>query len=154
MNSLSLKRLPAAVALAASLYLVGLAPLACQASAAVPAAPASSAASQTVGGIVDKSGTDTSIPGKEYYLTPKTGDATIQPLVGRFAQILIGLTGSLALLIFVWAGITMITADGDAKKVDAAKKMMIWTVVGLIVIFSAESLLRLVFNTLLKGTAS
>jgi hypothetical protein len=136
------------------LYLTCLVPMV-QAAAAAPTAPTPKAATeQKAGNLVDKSGTDTSVPGKEYNLTPKTGDSMLQPLVGRFANIIVGLAGSLALLIFVWAGISMVIADGDAKKIDTAKRMMIWTGVGLFVIFASEAIVRLVLGALMKGTVS
>jgi hypothetical protein len=147
-------RLLAAAGLAVSLYLTCPA-LPAFAAAAAPTAPDQTAAtSQKVGGIVDNSGSATSIPGKEYTLTPKTGDAALQPLIGRFANILVGISGSIALLVFVWAGITMIRANGDAKAIDEAKRMMTWTAIGLAVIFLSEALVRFVLGALLQGTVS
>jgi hypothetical protein len=91
---------------------------------------------------------------KSINLPNALGTPYLQVIIGNFTNILVGLAGSLALLIFVWAGISMIIADGDAKKIDTAKRMMIWTGVGLFVIFASEAIVRLVLNALMKGTVS
>jgi hypothetical protein len=141
----------AGLALAAWLAVV---PAAAPAVAAAVAPTAPTAAPAADGTITDQSGTDTSAPGKEYVLTPKTTDTAPQALLGNFARVLVGLSGSVALLMFVWAGISMILADGDEKKIAQAKGIMTWTAVGLVVIFSAEALVRFVLGALLQGTVS
>jgi hypothetical protein len=125
-----------------------------EAAAAVIPGTTAGATNQGNSGFVDKSGTDTSMPGQEYVLTPKTSETALQPLIGRIASLLVGISGSLALLVFVWAGITMMRANGDAKLIQKAKDMMVWTAIGLLVIFASEAIIRAVLNALLKGSAA
>ena len=89
-----------------------------------------------------------------FYVPNALGTPYLQVIIGNFAKVLVGLSGSVALLVFVWAGITMMSANGDPKKVDTAKRMMVWTAIGLFVIFAGESLVRLVLGTLMSGSSS
>jgi hypothetical protein len=150
----SVRRALSGLSLAVCLLTTG--GLAFGASAALAATPAAAtdAAPANNSGFIDKSGTDTTAPGSEYALKPKTSETALQPLIGRIASVLVGVSGSIALLIFVWAGITMIRANGDAKLIDQSKKMMVWTVVGLLVIFASEAIIRAVLNVLLKGSVA
>jgi len=43
--------------------------------------------------------------------------------------------GSIALIMFVWGGFTWMTAFGNESKVETAGKILIWSTVGLFVIF-------------------
>ena len=55
----------------------------------------------------------------------------------------------IAILMFLIAGLTFITANGDAGKIKTARDAMIWGVVGLIVGLLAFSLPDIVRNTIL-----
>ena len=53
----------------------------------------------------------------------------------------------LAVVVIIWAGILYITALGDDGRMDSAKKIIIWAIVGILVIFIAFALV----NTVIKG---
>ena len=78
----------------------------------------------------------------------------LQNVLGKFASVLVGVSGSIGLLVFVWGGVSMIASNGDAAKVKKARDMMVWTAVGLAIIFGSEALVRAVFNVLLQGSVS
>jgi hypothetical protein len=82
------------------------------------------------------------------------GTPYLQVVIGNFARVLVGISGSLALLIFVWAGITMMRANGDAKLIQKAKDMMVWTAIGLLIIFGSEAIVRSVLSALFTGSAA
>lgn len=74
----------------------------------------------------------------------------VPALIGRFIQILLGLTGIIFLVIIITAGITYMTAAGDATKVEKAKKNITQSIIGLILIVGAYSISTFIIDQL-KG---
>lgn len=101
-----------------------------QAAAPAPAAPAS----------------DTTV--QQRTLTPPAGMAglTLQGVIGRFTRILVGVSGSIALLMFVWGGFLWLTSGGSEQRVAKGKKIFVWSAIGLFVIFGAYAMLALLFR--------
>lgn len=56
---------------------------------------------------------------------------------GNIANLILGITGSLALLMFVYGGFKMITAAGEGGKVDEGKTVIKNAVVGIIIIMTS-----------------
>ncbi len=69
-----------------------------------------------------------------------------QVLVGQIINSLFGIIGSLALVMFIYGGFLWMTSAGSSEQVKKGKDIFIWAVVGLIVIFSAYSLVRFVIQ--------
>jgi len=67
-------------------------------------------------------------------------------LVGRIVSMFIGVVGSFALLMFVYGGLTLLTSRGNPEQVQKGKKIFIWAVIGLTVIFTAYIVLRNIFH--------
>ncbi|MEY4722784.1 MAG: iviTM7 protein [Candidatus Parcubacteria bacterium] len=74
------------------------------------------------------------------------GIKDINGLVARIIQIITGLSGSLALLMFVYGGFLWTTSHGNPEQVKKGKQMFINATLGLIVIFGAYALVNLVFS--------
>ena len=82
---------------------------------------------------------------------PLTGDTTasnIPTLLGKAINAVLGIVGSLALVMIVFGGFTWMTAAGNADKVKKGKDILVWAAIGLAVIFSAYALVRFVFTGL------
>ena len=71
-----------------------------------------------------------------------------QELIGIAMRGLLGIVGSLALIMFIYGGFTWMLAAGSAEKVQKGKNILIWATIGLVVIFSAYALVRFVFEGL------
>lgn len=54
----------------------------------------------------------------------------------------------LALIFIIFSGIEWITSAGDPSKIAAAKKRLMYSIIGLIVVATAFLIVRLVFSTL------
>lgn len=52
-------------------------------------------------------------------------------------------SGLVALFLFIFAGIKLITSGGDPKQIDGARKTMTWTLLGLVIILTSFALLNL-----------
>lgn len=73
---------------------------------------------------------------------------TPQLLIGRVINSVLGIVGSLALLMFVFGGITWMTSSGNAEKIKRGRDILIWAAIGMVVVFSAYGLTRVVIQGL------
>ncbi|MEI7741657.1 MAG: hypothetical protein WCJ29_04080 [bacterium] len=73
---------------------------------------------------------------------------TLQEAMGSIIRNAIGYVGILGLLGFLWGGFKWMIAGGEAKKVQQAKDVMIWTVVGMAVVFISYAAVTFVMKTL------
>jgi type IV secretory pathway VirB2 component (pilin) len=71
-----------------------------------------------------------------------------QELVGLIIKAILGLTGTIALIYFIIGGFMWMTAAGNMDKIKKGRDTLIWATLGLVIIFSAYSLLKFVFNVL------
>jgi len=62
-------------------------------------------------------------------------------LIGKVLEWVLGLSGSVALFMLIVGGIMYITSTGDEQKIATAKKIITWTVLGLIVILASYSII-------------
>lgn len=70
----------------------------------------------------------------------------------RIARLMIGFTGVLAFVIFVYGGFTWITSGGNPERVKKGQQMLIWAIVGIAVVFSSYIILRLVIQAITGAT--
>ncbi|HKK54415.1 MAG TPA: pilin [Patescibacteria group bacterium] len=76
---------------------------------------------------------------------------TVNTLVGRVITAVLGVVGSLALLMFVYGGITWMTSSGSPEKVKKGKDIIIWSVIGLAIIFFSYALVNFVIYDIIGG---
>lgn len=76
----------------------------------------------------------------------------INEVFGRLIQAILGITGSIALLMFVYGGFLWLISAGEADKVKKGKEVMKWSVLGLVVIIGAYTIVRAVVTALESGT--
>jgi len=69
-----------------------------------------------------------------------------QELIGYVINNILGIVGSLALVMFVFGGIIWMTSSGSADKIKKGRDILIWSIIGLVVIFSAYALVRFVIQ--------
>ena len=75
---------------------------------------------------------------------PLGSDTTPQGLIGRVIIAVLGIVGSLALAMFIYGGLTWMTAAGNNEKVQKGRDILIWATIGLIIIFASYALVRFV----------
>lgn len=75
--------------------------------------------------------------------------ANFPQLVGNAIRTIMGISGSIALLMFVFGGIQYIMSGGDPKKVSAAMTYIKNASFGLILIFGAYAISSVIFDALL-----
>lgn len=71
---------------------------------------------------------------------------TPEDLISNIIKTILGVTGSIALLMFVWGGFMWLTSAGNSERVQKGKNVFIWAAAGLLVIFSSYAILRTLFD--------
>lgn len=83
---------------------------------------------------------------------PLGKDATITTVIGRLITSLLGVTGSIALLMFVYGGFLWLISAGEAERVKKGKEVMKWAILGLVVIIGAYTIVSAIVTALESGT--
>ncbi len=79
---------------------------------------------------------------------PLTGVDSIAGLVGRLIKGVLGIVGSLALLMFVYGGVRWILSAGDTKDITAAQNIIRNATIGMLLIFFSYSISSIVLGFL------
>lgn len=80
------------------------------------------------------------------------GSEELTTTIGKLISALLSVLGVIFLLLIIWAGFTWMTAQGDPKKVDKARDILITSVVGLIILLSAYAISTFVIEQLATAT--
>ncbi len=79
----------------------------------------------------------------------------VPSLIGQALKVFLGIIGSLALVIFIYGGVMWMTSGGNPDKVKKAQGTLVWSILGLVVIFSSYVLVSSVITALtFKGGTS
>ena len=78
-------------------------------------------------------------------------DFEITDLIGRIANALIAPVGAIAFLFFVIGGFYWIFSGGNEERIKAGKDIMLWTLVGVAIIFFAYAILSFLFKIVLPA---
>ena len=75
----------------------------------------------------------------------------LEVIVKGAIEVVLGLVGVAALVIFIYGGILWMLSSGNEAQIAKAKKAMIWAVFGLVAILAAYAILSLVFGIFESG---
>lgn len=87
-------------------------------------------------------------------LTNPLGETDVRLIIARVIEGVLGFTGSLALLAFVYGGFLWITAMGQPKRIEKGKEIFVWAILGIIMISSAYVVVNAIFQAVLTGSPS
>lgn len=73
---------------------------------------------------------------------------TVEALVGKLINTAMGVVGSLALLMFIYGGFTWMLSAGSSEKIKKGKDIVIWSALGMVLIFMSYALVRFVLETI------
>jgi len=82
------------------------------------------------------------------------GTTDINVIVDRVINVVLGFLGIVLLFYFIYGGFRWMTAGGDEKQVDEAKKMIRNAVIGLVIIMASYALSSFVLTNLAAVTSS
>lgn len=74
------------------------------------------------------------------------GDSNPNPqqLIGKIINAVLGIVGSLALVMFIYGGFIWMMAGGNSEAVTKGKNVLVWATIGLIVIFTSYALVHFI----------
>lgn len=73
-------------------------------------------------------------------------------LLNRIIDIIFYLSLAIAPLMLIVAGFYFVTAEGEPKKIDTAKNIIKWVLIGLLVIFCSKGIIDLIDKSIFEGT--
>jgi len=82
------------------------------------------------------------------------GDYSLNDILGiaiKASQWILGIVGSLTLLMFIYGGFTFLISGGSSDKIGDAKKIITAAAVGLIIVFSSYLIIKFVIGSLGLG---
>jgi hypothetical protein len=85
-------------------------------------------------------------------LTNPLGTENVETIIGRVIQAILGVTGSIALLMFIWGGFQWLIAAGNEQRIKKGKDTLTWSAIGLAVIVGAYALVQTIVTALETGT--
>ncbi len=74
-------------------------------------------------------------------ITNPIATSDFSTLVGNVLLWVLGVAGSLTLLMLIAGGVFYVTSTGNEQRVETAKKMITWTILGLILILASFSII-------------
>lgn len=86
--------------------------------------------------------------GVDYGAATGLGDQDIRVVIAQIIRVGLGILGTLALVIFIYAGVLYMTSKGEADVIEKAKKMMVQALIGLLIILSSYSIVLFIFCNL------
>jgi len=81
----------------------------------------------------------------------KSGSCSLNDFVRLFANVsqwILGIVGSLALLMFIYGGLMFIISSGNSEKVTKAKEIIIGAVIGLVIVFTSYMIIQFTMDAL------
>ena len=89
---------------------------------------------------------------------PISSDGTaaidVPELIGRIIQAILGVVGSIALLMFIVGGLRWILSGGNEEQVTKGKNTIVWAVAGLAVVFLSYLIVYYIIDNLIKATTT
>jgi len=74
-------------------------------------------------------------------IEPPTDNTDIASQAGAFLQWLLSIAGSVALLMLIYGGIVYIVSAGNPEKAEQGKRIVTWTLYGLLVVLMSYSII-------------
>lgn len=79
-----------------------------------------------------------------------TGTDDFKTLVENILKWVLSMAGGVALLMIIYGGIIYISSTGDQQKADQGKKIITWTIMGLLVILLSYSIIAVIDKIFVK----
>ncbi len=79
---------------------------------------------------------------------PLTGVDTIDGLLGKILDIVLILAAPVLVMAFIWAGFLFVVSQGNPAKLEKARSVLFWTIIGAMLIIGAKVIQALVTATI------
>ncbi|MDA0208240.1 MAG: hypothetical protein O3B64_02420 [bacterium] len=84
----------------------------------------------------------------------ETGDCTLEDMLQLLVNagvFLLGISGSMLLLMFIWGGITWLTSEGNSTRIDSGKRIIVAAIVGFVIMMSSYALIVILLTVVKTG---
>ncbi len=81
-------------------------------------------------------------------LSNPLGTTDLNEVFARLIKAVLGVSGGLALLMFIWGGFLFLTAGGNDGRIKKGKETLTWAIIGIVVILAAYILVSALINVL------
>ncbi len=71
-------------------------------------------------------------------------DDTPMQLTLKIISTVLEAVGAIALVLLIYAGFTIMTASGNAERVQTGRTILMWTIIGIIIIFSSLGIIAFI----------
>lgn len=82
------------------------------------------------------------------YETNQNTDTFIESYIGQLLIVIFSILGLIFFALIIYSGFSWMTAQGNESKITEAKKVLINSIIGLIIIFASYAISYFVLNTL------
>jgi type IV secretory pathway VirB2 component (pilin) len=76
------------------------------------------------------------------------GNTTLEQIIGNVVKALLGIAGTLSLVMIILGGLKWMTSQGEVEKIKKAKGTITWAIIGLLVAFSSFTLVDFILSKL------
>jgi len=77
-----------------------------------------------------------------------TNVTTVPQLIGQILNYILGFTGAVALVVFIYGGFVWMISGGEKDRIEKGKNALVWATIGLAVIFSSYAMLNFIQRAL------
>ena len=74
-------------------------------------------------------------------------------IIGNVIKAILGIVGSLALLSFIFGGFLWVTSAGNEEKIKKGKDIILWSSLGLAIIFLSYAMVNFVIKAITSGSS-
>jgi len=76
----------------------------------------------------------------------KLGTTDITEIIARFIKTALGVAGSIAFALFIYAGVMWMISSGNSDRSGKATQTMLWTTLGILIIFASYAIVSFIFE--------
>jgi hypothetical protein len=78
--------------------------------------------------------------------------SSVNQIIAQIIKVLLAFIGSIALFLYVWAGLIWMTAAGSGERITKAKSIMVWTTLGVAMMLGSYVIVTNLFDLLSRGS--
>lgn len=75
-------------------------------------------------------------------------------IIGRIIRTFTGFAGGIGLLMFVYGGFIWLTSFGNPERIKKGQDLLLWTTIGLAIMFSSYIVARYIITAVTRGTGT
>jgi len=102
-------------------------------------------------GVVPEDCVQSGIDDPTKYDNTKCGFLAFLQLSINLSQLILGIVGSLALLFFIYGGLTFLTSAGSAERISQGKRILVASVIGIAIVFSSYVVIHFIVSPFIQN---